>query len=117
MKPIKLVALILITGCGAANDTIDVDNTLEGACADSPVVGTWNFGADIIGFGADCTFFSQLCATKGTYLPVTENAGMLQLTYTHSLGLAQNCYPVGYSQVCTYLRTPQFLDLDCPGME
>lgn len=117
MKPI-IISLLAVSffGCDSDSGSVQTANA-EGPCAGSAVVGIWDFGADIIGFGADCSFFMQGCDTRGTYEPVYEQSGTVQLTYIQSNGLEEDCIPGGYIQHCLYVRGPDYLDLDCPPME
>ena len=109
---------LVFVACGESPKSLNATSpSTSGRCEDSSVVGVWQFKGDVVGFGADCKYFSQGCNVTGTYEPVLDRRGSVRIKYETSDGLADNCYPAPATYVCTYERGDGYLDLSCPPLD
>ena len=109
MKKLSLIiiSLVFLTSCGGA----------PGACDALPFLGSWyNAGtAETMTFSGACRFTSDLCASTGTFPPVTGASGNVLITVDSTSG-AGGCLPLG-GATCAYVvdtgAEPDTLAVDC----
>lgn len=106
-----LILSLLLFGCAQGTST----NGATGACAGSPVIGTWDADAssDVMVFSSNCSGTSSLCSSTFTWPNFTATSGTAAINVTSSGG-GGSCLPVGTTN-CAYAISGTQLAFDCGG--
>jgi hypothetical protein len=100
---------LMIQGCGS-------DEESTGACADSPVVGTYDGeslgNADVMTINADCSISSTYCVAEGTLEDTgTSTSGNITVTISDTAGKT-GCLPLG-DTTCGFSLSNDVLEFSC----